>query len=341
MREIKIKSIKRLEQKLDRYDLTMERTHNFFANGILIHNTSARTGKVYAHQNRIDPPILDYAQYKRLDAILSVLPQRIRRGSKLAAKRVLRWIELLLGFIAGLMNRALPKAPKYELISGTRRVILDPGSELDKGFYSGKTFRLDVHRKLEELGIPQGVCIYYEIVGYSEDGGGLMPPHHADKIEDKSLRKDFKKLYGEVMDFSYGCDKNSPSKKHRELVYRITKQSPDGHEIEFSWPQVRAFCRPLGLETVPDLAGPIIYDGNKDNLITFCESFLDQPEGLDSRHIREGICVRAENPGGALSILKLKSYLFLLCEGIAKSNPDTVDIEEAESIPLEKTNEKV
>ena len=41
METVKIKSIKKLPNKLDRYDLTINSTHNFFANGILIHNTSA------------------------------------------------------------------------------------------------------------------------------------------------------------------------------------------------------------------------------------------------------------------------------------------------------------
>ncbi len=39
MQEMKIKSIKRIPRK-DRYDLTVESTHNFFVNNILIHNSS-------------------------------------------------------------------------------------------------------------------------------------------------------------------------------------------------------------------------------------------------------------------------------------------------------------
>ena len=39
MQYLKIKSIKKIPTK-DRYDLTVNSTHNFFANGILIHNTS-------------------------------------------------------------------------------------------------------------------------------------------------------------------------------------------------------------------------------------------------------------------------------------------------------------
>ena len=46
MKKVKIKKITKLEEKLDRYDLTVSSTGNFFANGILIHNTSWIAGKV-------------------------------------------------------------------------------------------------------------------------------------------------------------------------------------------------------------------------------------------------------------------------------------------------------
>lgn len=42
---MKIKSIKKLTEVYDRYDLTVSTTNNFYANGILIHNTSQRVAK--------------------------------------------------------------------------------------------------------------------------------------------------------------------------------------------------------------------------------------------------------------------------------------------------------
>lgn len=41
LKPVKIKSIDKIAEKLDRYDLTVNSTKNFYANGILIHNTSA------------------------------------------------------------------------------------------------------------------------------------------------------------------------------------------------------------------------------------------------------------------------------------------------------------
>ena len=40
MELVKIKKITKLTKPLDRYDLTVPKNSNFFANGILIHNTS-------------------------------------------------------------------------------------------------------------------------------------------------------------------------------------------------------------------------------------------------------------------------------------------------------------
>ena len=51
MQLAKIKSIKKLNKKFDRYDLTINKTNNFFANGILIHNTSCRIANAYVNEN--------------------------------------------------------------------------------------------------------------------------------------------------------------------------------------------------------------------------------------------------------------------------------------------------
>ena len=52
MKTVKIKSIKKLKEKNDRYDLTVPKNSNFFANGILIHNTSGRTGRLLEVKKR-------------------------------------------------------------------------------------------------------------------------------------------------------------------------------------------------------------------------------------------------------------------------------------------------
>lgn len=49
MQILKIKNIRKVPTT-DRYDLTVNSTHNFFANGILIHNTSGISAHVLCHK---------------------------------------------------------------------------------------------------------------------------------------------------------------------------------------------------------------------------------------------------------------------------------------------------
>jgi hypothetical protein len=50
MQKVKIKKITKLEKKFNRYDLTVNSTKNFFANNILIHNTSFVVSKVLCNK---------------------------------------------------------------------------------------------------------------------------------------------------------------------------------------------------------------------------------------------------------------------------------------------------
>lgn len=51
MKILKIKSVKKLSKRQDRYDLTIKSTNNFYANGILIHNTSGRFSYTYLEES--------------------------------------------------------------------------------------------------------------------------------------------------------------------------------------------------------------------------------------------------------------------------------------------------
>lgn len=52
-------------------------------------------------------------------------------------------------------------------VTGTRRVVLDPKTVEDKGFYNGDNFRREIHNKIKTIGLHKGETIYYEIVGYT------------------------------------------------------------------------------------------------------------------------------------------------------------------------------
>lgn len=282
MQYIKVKSIKRISKR-DRYDLTIPKTHNFFANGILIHNTSGRTGLIPVKQDLT--------------------------GWKKFWNKRMAWTGL-----------SYPTS-QYEYVTGTRKVVLDQDATADTGFYSGKTFRVDIHNRIKQLTLYKGETLYYEIVGYAEDGSKIMPSH---EIKDKKL----KKLYGKNITYSYGCE---PA-HYKVMIYRITQANEDDKVTELSWPQVKHRCGQLGLETVPELDAQF-YNGNAEALLEYCKELSDGHSTLDTSHIKEGVAIRVEDQH-LFTTFKYKSYDFCMLEGI---QPNYVDPEAMETYVEDET----
>jgi hypothetical protein len=274
----KIVKIEKIPRQ-DRYDITVKGSHNFFANGVLIHNSSGRTGYLSLHGD-------------------------------------LNWFQKLWNKTVGKIGPRFEES-RYIYVSGTRKVVLDPKAVIDTGFYSGKKFRINAHNKIKNAGLFEGETIFYELVGYDDEGGYIMPPHG---IEDKKL----KKKYGDRMCYTYGC----LPKETKILVYRITRTTPDGHVTELPWFQMVDRCQKLGLQHVPLLYGPFIYDGNQEALRSLCERHSQGSSTLDKGHIREGVVVRVESPSGGTTAYKWKSYWFAELEGLVKNSDLYVDPEE-------------
>jgi len=205
---------------------------------------------------------------------------------------------------------------EWKYVSGTRKVVLDPKKTEDAGFYSGKKFRSIIHQGIKSIGLAKGETIYYEIVGYDDGGGLIMGTHN---IEDKELLK----RYGNCIAYTYGCK----SGEFKILVYRMTQTSPDGYCIELPLTQLKHRCSILGLDLVPQLQEPFIYDGNKEKLLELCERLSQGCSALDEDHIREGVVVRAEAPG-LDNHYKYKGWNFCSLENIAKNTDEYVDLEE-------------
>lgn len=230
--------------------------------------------------------------------------------------RKLNWFQKLVNKTIGKLGLSFD-TEKYIYISGTRKVVLDPKKSIDAGFYSGKKFRITAHNKIKAAGLFQGETIFYELVGFDEEGGYIMTPHG---IEDKKL----KKQYGDRMCYTYGC---LPGET-KILVYRITRTTPDGHVTELPWFQMVDRCEKLGLQPVPLLEGPFIYDGDQEALRMTCERLSQGPSILDKGHIREGVVVRVEAPNGSTVGYKYKSFWFAELEGISKNTETYIDMEE-------------
>lgn len=199
-----------------------------------------------------------------------------------------------------------------EYVLGTRRAILPFNKETQTyggGFYgNGDPYTLAhqmLHKKLKDDEI-----VYGELIGFLATGASMFS-------QGTNGLPDVKKRYGENMVFSYGC----PEGTAKLRVYRITQ---NGRELTQN--ELIARCRELGVDTCYQM-GAEIYDGDRDRLNAKVESILEGPSHLDDRHIREGICLRVENPNG-IRIFKAKSWTFGVLEGYIKDNETYIDLEE-------------
>ena len=203
----------------------------------------------------------------------------------------------------------------WKELLGSRNVILDKYD--GKSFYGDESFRYEANLPFFK-NIYKGETIYYEIVGYVNENTPIMGIHSTDSINDK----EFKKKYGKEIIYKYGC---LPGKR-KVYVYRITFTNEDGKSIDYSWDQIKARCKELGVETVIELDS-FIYDGNSISLQDKVISHTDGEDWIDPSHIREGVVIRVDYEGKT-TFFKNKSFDFGVLEGYAKDNRDYVDTEE-------------
>jgi hypothetical protein len=213
----------------------------------------------------------------------------------------------------------LPEKVEWRKLVGSKNVILSdkPGG----GYYEDETFRF----KVKDLPIYKGETLYYEIVGSTTTGQLIMPMV---TIKDPEL----KKLYGSQMQYTYGSyPGESPI-----YVYRITRTNEDGFVTELSWPQVKGRCAELGIKHCPEINTPRIKSEDQIGALAttagiqwVADNLLEGPSLLDKSHIREGICLRIEQPDGRITFAKHKSFTFKVLEGIIKDDANYVDTEEA------------
>lgn len=200
--------------------------------------------------------------------------------------------------------------PKYDwgLVSGTRRTVLD---SFDGGFYGSNEFR-EKHEKVFEGKLHKNETVYYEIVGFTDNGTPIMP-----KASNKKLNnKEFIKQYGEETIFSYGCD---PDNKKSDLyVYRMTTTNEDGDVVEYTPDFMRYRCEQMGVKCVPLLwRGFIPEEVNPGEYIKeIAEKYYDGPDPVGKTHVREGVVCRILNRPG-FAAYKHKNYDFKCLSGIA------------------------
>ena len=174
------------------------------------------------------------------------------------------------------ITKRIKRTPIYDwgYVTGTRRVVLDG---YDGGFYGSNMFR-EKHANVFEGKLHKGETVYYEVVGFTDDGTPIMSPGNNAKVGDK----EFTKQYGKTTVFSYGCEPSGRKfignqeivkattdmgaagatgadtkamyedvPKSDLYVYRMTMTNEDGDVVEYTPDFMRYRCEQMGVKCVP------------------------------------------------------------------------------------------
>lgn len=233
----------------------------------------------------------------------------------------------------------IKRAPIYDwgYVTGTRRVVLDTFDE--GGFYGNNAFR-EKHAKVFEGKLHKGETVYYEVVGFTDDGTPIMNPGNNSKLNDK----EFTKQYGKTTTFSYGCAPDGKEYPKSDLfVYRMTMTNEDGDVVEYPPDFMRYRCEQMGVKYVPLMYRGLIpeeeiFTGTSCELTnagewikTKAEHYYDGPDPVGHTHVREGVVCRIVNRP-KFAAYKHKNFAFKALEGLIKDTAAAPDMEEAQDV---------
>jgi len=242
-----------------------------------------------------------------------------------------------------IMHRDGSPIYEYGYVSGTRRTVLN---DWEGGFYGSNMFRKK-HADFFEGKLHKGEEVYYEVVGFTDDGVSIMASASNKKLNDK----DFLKQYGEITTFSYGCSPTGymtyGDGSHDELprsdfyVYRMTMTNEDGDIVEYTPDFMRYRCEQMGCKCVPVLWKGFIPEhpgATYDDTISagewiknIAEQYYDGPDPIGKTHVREGVVIRVLNRP-KFCAYKHKNFSFKVLEGLVKAEETAPDMEEAEEV---------
>jgi hypothetical protein len=183
------------------------------------------------------------------------------------------------------------------------------------GFYNEDIWEV-VHNELKHK-IEPGISLYGEIVGFLPSGAHIQRGYDygcVNLIDKYSVSNAYP--LGSPIPNPFGIY------QHKFVIYRITYTKPDGNVIEFSWQQIKNYCKKYELEHVKEL-----YFGKAGNLVSTIDASTDQWKNdlfnqLSACYLEknctwcvnkvpaEGICVRRDGLE-SYSTFKLKAKRFL------------------------------
>ncbi len=218
------------------------------------------------------------------------------------------------------INKILPifTGTGVEYLCGTRNVILFEEDKEKEGFHGCEGYRFEWLNKLRPY-LDENMIIYGELVGYANDAN-IMPRHDLKILKDKA----YEKKYGsDPFVYKYGCVEG----QNDFLIYRIAYASPSGKVLDFTWPQVKAWCKKTGFKHVLEIQPSFVYNGDLESLKARVGYLTERPDVLtedyiDPSHISEGIVIRVDHDTQIPEFYKSKSFAFKVCEGIAKEKEE-------------------
>ena len=249
------------------------------------------------------------------------------------------YLPKLKGYKRTLLDRILRRegTPIYDwgYVTGTRRVVLDDFEE--GGYYGSNAFRKP-HAKFFEGKLNKGETVYYEIVGFTNEGVPIMPMVANNKVSDK----EFSKRYGPITIFSYGCDPKGKSVRYGNdehgafelhidvpqsalYVYRMTMTNEEGFVVQYTPDFMRYRCEQMGAKCVPvmwkgyideDTLLHSMYKNAGEFIKVLAEQFYDGPDPIGKTHVREGVVIRIVNRP-KFCAFKHKNFNFKVLSGIA------------------------
>lgn len=249
------------------------------------------------------------------------------------------YLPVLKGYKRTLWDRILRRegTPIYDwgYVSGTRRTVLE---NFEGGYYGSNEFR-EAHSKFFEGKLNKGESVYYEVVGFTHTGAPIMASGDNKKLNDK----DFVKQYGQTTVFSYGCNPvvsiDCDDIQSDVYVYRMTMTNEDGFTVEYTPDFMRYRCEQMGVKTVQVFEKFTIPAKNKkpgEYVQEKAEKYYDGPDPVGKTHIREGVVVRIINRP-KFCAYKHKNWFFKAIEGLVKIEAEAPDMEEAQEIVEETT----
>lgn len=261
------------------------------------------------------------------------------------------YLPMFKGYKKTLLDRIMRRdgTPIYEYgyVSGTRRTVLN---DWEGGFYGSNMFRKK-HADFFEGKLHKGEEVYYEVVGFTDEGMPIMSSASNRKLNDK----DFLKKYGETTTFSYGCSctgyytygdgSYDVLPKSDFYVYRMTMTNEDGDVVEYTPDFMRYRCEQMGCKCVPVLWRGFLDDTTDWNdagmtageqVKEIAERYYDGPDPIGKTHVREGVVIRILNRP-KFCAYKHKNFAFKCLEGLVKAEETAPDMEEAEEVQNDET----